>query len=256
MSNDQSQTEKLIDYLDDHMDSAEKAMFQTELATNEAMQKELGDLLLARDLVKNHGLASQVASVHQKMMAETDVVPNKPIAAVRPLYARVMKYAAVAILLLGLFSLYQYFDLSSDKLYNEQYNAYTLTTFRGDETISVIEKAYTEKRYDEVISSYQQLQQATIKETFIAGQAWLARENYPAAAGAFKTVIAKNDSAHTGILLDDAEYYLALTYLKNNEPGQALDIFKKIQDNKHHLYNSKVSSWFLKKLRVLSWKKR
>ncbi len=59
---------------------------------------------------------------------------------------------------------------------------------------------------------------------------------------------------HTGLMYDDAEYYLALSYLKNNETAEALPLFKKIHNNKAHLYNNKVSSWFLRKLQLLSWK--
>ncbi|MEP6610383.1 MAG: hypothetical protein ABJA76_00810, partial [Mucilaginibacter sp.] len=39
-------------------------------------------------------------------------------------------------------------------MYSEQYTAYTLTTVRGNETLPAIEKAYSEKKYDEVIAKY------------------------------------------------------------------------------------------------------
>ncbi len=55
-----------------------------------------------------------------------------------------MKYAAAIILLIGLFGLYQYFTVSADKLYSEQYNAYTFATLRGNETLPAIEQAYSE----------------------------------------------------------------------------------------------------------------
>lgn len=255
MSNDTSQTEKLINYIDGDMTDAEKGLLEQQLPADESMQQELNDLLLARDVIKNHGLANRVAAVHLRMMEEMQSAATTAKTPVRSLYRRVMKYAAAAILLLGLFSVYQYMNISADKLYGEQYNGYNLAAFRGNEVIPPLEKAYAEKKYGEVISGYKQLYDASVKQVFIAGQSYLAKENYAEAATCFKTVISKNESANTGILADDAEYYLALSYLKNDQPGDAFELFKKIKNNSQHLYNNKVSSWFLKKLQILTWKK-
>ncbi|MEP7238957.1 MAG: tetratricopeptide repeat protein [Ferruginibacter sp.] len=254
MSNNTSQTERLISYIDGDMGDDEKNVLQQQLQADKAMQQELDNLLLATDVVKNHGLANKVANIHTKMMSKMSAASTQPKAIVRSLPKLVMKYAAGIILLIGMFGLYQYFTVSSDKLYSEQYTAYTLTTVRGNETLPAIEKAYSEKKYDEVITVFKQLTDASVKENFVAGQAYMAKANYAEAVNCFKTVLEKNNNNHTGLLSDDAEYYLALSYLKNNEGAEALPLFKKIHNNKTHFYNNKVSSWFLKKLQLLNWK--
>lgn len=255
MSNDPLQTEKLIDYIDGNTPEHETVLLKQQLETDEAMQEELDHLLLARDVVKNYGLANQVAAVHTAMMKKLEVPAGKPEVPVRSLYARVIKYAAAAIILVGLFSIYQYLNVSADHLFNQQYTAYTLTTLRGDENSTAMEKAYTAKRFDEVIAISKQQPVASVKETFLTGQAYLAKQQYTQAVTAFKSVLEKNEQAHTGILTDDTEYYLALAYLQNDQPGQALPLFKKIKNNNQHLYNSRVSGWFLQKLKLLTWKK-
>ncbi len=254
MSNNISQTERLISYIDGDMGDAEKILLQQQLQADKAMQQELDNLLLATDVVKNYGLSNRVANIHTKMMNEMAATSTQQKAIVRSLPKLFMKYAAVIILLVGMFGLYQYFAVSADKLYSEQYSAYTLTTSRGNETLPAIEQAYSEKKYNEVIAAFKQQRDASVKENFVAGQAYLAEANYADAINCFKTVLAKNSSTHTGLLSDDSEYYLALSYLKNNETAEALPLFKKIHNNKEHLYNSKVSAWFLRKLQLLSWK--
>ena len=254
MSNNISQTERLISYIDGDMSDAEKNVLQQQLQADKAMQQELDNLLLATDVVKNYGLTNKVANIHTKMMNEMATTSMRPEAPVRRLNMRIIKYAAGIILLLGMFGLYQYFAVSADKLYNEQYSAYTFTTLRGSESLPPIEQAYAEKKYDEVIAAFKQQTDASVKENFVAGQAYLAKVNYAEAINCFKTVLTKNSNTHTGLLTDDAEYYLALSYLKNNNPAEALPLFKKIHNNKEHFYNNKVSAWFLKKLQLLKWK--
>ena len=52
MSNDISQTERLISYIDGNMGDAEKNILQQQLQADKAMQQELDNLLLATDVVK------------------------------------------------------------------------------------------------------------------------------------------------------------------------------------------------------------
>ena len=254
MSNNISQTEKLIGYIDGDMNDTEKVLLQRELGSDKSMQQELEGLLLAGEAVKHYGLTGKVAEIHKKMMNEIAATTVKQAAPIRHLPKHIMKYAAGIILLVGMFGLYQYFTITANKLYQEQYTEYNTATFRGSEAISVIEKAYQEKKYDEVIAGSKQLPDASVKDNFLTGQAYIVKENYPAAIDCFKKVLEKKSQTSKGLLSDDAEYYLALSYLKNNEIANARPLFQKIHDNKEHLYNSKVSGWFLLKLQLLKWK--
>ncbi len=254
MSNNLPQTEILISYIDGDISNDEKDVLQQQLQTDKAMQQELANLLLATDVVKSYGLKNKVANIHTKMMTEMVATSAQPKGMVRSLPKLFMKYAAGIILLLGIFGLYQYITVSADKLYNEQYNTYALTTLRGGETLPAIEQLYAEKKYDDVIAVFKQQPDASIKENFVAGQAYLTKADFADAVNCFKTVLAKNSNSKTGLLVDDAEYYLALSYLKNNENSKAFSLFEKIHNNKEHLYHNKVSSWFLKKLQLLEWK--
>jgi len=251
MDNNNDYTERLISYLDGELNETEQVALQAELPGNTAMQEQLDNLLLTREVIRNYGLTQQVKDVHKLMMEEMKT-PAKPV--VRRLPQMIMRIAAAIITLVGLFGLYQYFAVSPDNLYNDQYTAYQVATMRGTSNAGAIEKAYSEKKDDLVISLFRQTENPTANEQFVAAQAYLNLANLNNAILLFNGIIEKNKTANTTTLNDEAEYYLALTYLKKNETAKALPLFKKIHDNPDHLYHSKVSSWYLAKIKLLSWK--
>jgi len=251
MDNNNSNTERLIRYLDAELSEAESEALLTELANNTAMQQELDNLVLTKGVIKNYGLTQKVSGIHQAMMQEL-TVPAKPV--VRSLPKMMMRIAAGIILLVGLFGLYQYFAVSPGNLYNDQYSDYQVATMRGTTNAGDIEKAYSEKKDDEVILLYRQKQNPSANEQFLAAQAYLNVSDLNNAIMLFNSLLEKNKANNTDTLNDDAEYYLALSYLKKNETTKALPLFKKIHDDKNHLYHDKISSWYLAKLKLLNWK--
>jgi hypothetical protein len=66
----------------------------------------------------------------------------------------------------------------------------------------------------------------------------------------------ENRSGGKKVLNDDAEFYLALAYLKKGETKKSTDIFQKIHDNKNHLYNDQVTDLFLFRLKLLALKNK
>ncbi len=251
MDNNNTNTERLIRYLDGELSEAESEALRTELANNTAMQQELDNLVLTKGVIRNYGLSQKVSGIHQAMMLEM-TAPAKPV--VRSLPKMMMRIAAAIIILAGLFGLYQYLAVSPGNLYNDQYTAYQVATMRGTTNAGNIEKAYSEKKDDQVILLYRQTANPTANEQFLAAQAYLNLSNLNNAIMLFNTLLEKNKATNTDTLNDDAEYYLALSYLKKNETTKALPLFKKIHDDKDHLYHDKISSWYLSKLKLLNWK--
>jgi hypothetical protein len=57
-----------------------------------------------------------------------------------------------------------------------------------------------------------------------------------------------------GAYNQDADYYLAMAFVKNKEYEKALPLLQQIQNNRQHLYHKQVSSSLIWKLRMLQWK--
>jgi tetratricopeptide (TPR) repeat protein len=254
MDNNNDYSEKLVRYLDSELSEAERKALQTELENNTAMQQELDNLILTKDVIKNYGLVQKVNSIHKTMMQEMPMQTTTPKAVVRSMPKMIMRIAASVIILVGLFGLYQYLSVSPGNLYNDKYTAYQVATMRGTTAESTLEKAYSEKKYEEVIALYTQTAKPATNEQFLAAQAYLTKANYNNAIALFNDIIEKNKTAGTATLNDDAEYYLALSYMKNKETAKALPLFNKIRDDKDHLYHDKISSWYLAKVKLLNWK--
>lgn len=171
---------------------------------------------------------------------------------------RIIRYAiAVAASVLLIFIViegYKFYSLSPEKLYDEKYTAYELTTTRGnnDSTESKIEKAYREKQYAEVVHLNKN-SVLSVKDVFLTGMSFLEIKDYSKAISSYQVVIGdvKNDKT---VLKDAAEYYLALAYLRNRDYDQAIELMNAIHDNSSHLYKGKFSHKYINRVKRLKWR--
>jgi tetratricopeptide (TPR) repeat protein len=256
MDNSTPQNELLMKYLDDEMTSAEKEEFEKRLSDDADLQQEFENLLAARQAVRMYGLKHEVHGMHQQMMREL-----RPGGTIRRISStrRIVRYslsvaASLLVLVIGIVA-YNFYKLSSERLYNDQYHLYELSSLRGNENrASELEKAYQEKKYNEVIADRRALTNPSAKDLFLSGIAYLETGNAAAAINSFKSVIEKNRTGHTAILNDEAEYYLALSYLRNKNYDQALDLMRAIRSNPGHLYHDQFSRSFVRKVSMLKWR--
>ena len=250
MNNSEAQTEKLIQYLDGDLTGSELEGFEKLLSENEGLQHELENLTLAKMAVRSYGLKSQVASVHQEMIQTLKSQSKPSEGKIYPFIRSTLKYAASIFLVLFSIGIYLYISTSSTKLYNENYRPYKLSIARGEPTSSNLETAFNSNNYELVISTFKTLTNPTNKDYFLTAKAYLSTHQLEKAVQAFKQVI--NAPAPNSAFKDDADFYLALTYLENNEPVKAKPIFEKIYSDRDHLYHDRVSYWTLLKLKLLA----
>jgi len=150
---------------------------------------------------------------------------------------------------------YNFYRLSSDRLFAENYSAYELATSHGenDSTESKIEKAYREKNYGEVIKLNTN-SVLSIKDVFLTGMSYLEANDLSKAISNFQVVLADVKDDKNSMLKDGAEYYLALTYLKNNDYDQAIELMNTIRENSSHMYKNKFSHKYINKVKRLKWR--
>jgi tetratricopeptide (TPR) repeat protein len=155
--------------------------------------------------------------------------------------------------MLGL-GVYQYISITPDKLFSSNYTAYSLGVNRGTVESNMMENSFQEKNYSAVIAQFEILKELGAKENFLAGQAYLETNNYQKAIESFKNVLAKNIAENKTTFNDDAQYFLASSYIKNNDIKLATPLFEAIHNNKNHLYNDKMTTSFMRNLKILNWK--
>jgi tetratricopeptide (TPR) repeat protein len=188
-------------------------------------------------------------------MNSGDDVNAKETSKTRRIVRNIVTVAASLLLVFVCIEIYKFYHLSPDRLFNESYTAYELTTVPdlNDTTGSKIEKAYHEKNYAAVIK-INKSSVLSVKDVFLTGMSYLESNDLPKAISSFQLVIADLKDDKPPELKDAAEYYLALAYLKNNDYDQAIELMNKIHDNPSHLYTRKFSNNYIKRVKKLKWR--
>lgn len=244
-------TEKLIQYLDGELPAEELESLKKNLSDNQALREELDNLRLARDAARRYGLKSKIRDIHKEMMPELKQ-DKPPKSTVVKMFAQTgLRAAAVLIVLVGLSALYQYYTASPEKLFSESYQPFDIHEMRGTPEDSRLLGNYKHGNMDSVIMEFNSLRIPEPEDYILAGIAFLESNKPDKAIQTFNKLIQQNAISKTDYFEDDAEYYLAMSYLKNREPEKALPILEKIQADPAHPYNSKLSKWFILKAKRL-----
>lgn len=244
-------SETLVRLLDGELSGQEKTSVENQLATDALLQQEFDSLLATRAAVRHLGLQQQVNAIHSQMMDEFNE-PARKISPVRKMLRYSTAIAAGIVVLIAAFFAYQYFSLSPEKVFSANYQAYELSTVRGTNETTAIEGAYRNKNYTEVIRLHANTPDPTIKNDFLAGAAALELNNLPQAKLSFNQVIDRNKKENTRILKDEAEYYLALTLVRQKEFKAALLLLESMQNDPDHIYRAKINDGLLRDVRKLS----
>ena len=274
---DIQRAEHIDRYLDGSLSAEEAQALEAALEQNPELRKEYEDIEMARMLVRDYALRDEIKSIRNAMrreatdettqqpFAETPIVRIPPSEAMkqgrsRPLYRRMSGYAGriaagVAILLVG-FVGYQYATLSPDDLYAEKAMTYRIAASRSAEETAAspekqLERQYQAQRFDEVIAAYEQMSDPSLMAMFLAGNAYLQTGNTNQAIDAFQKIVVINGSQGINRFEEDAQYYLALSYLKGDRLADALPLLEKINANPEHSYHSLVNDYYLWRVKFL-----
>lgn len=244
--------EMLIRYLDNELTAEEKLLVEKEL-TDPQVSEQLRKLQVAKQAFKQYARKLQVAGIHKEMMQHQRSESAKPAAKLRWLRTA-MRVAAIVILLVVGAGIIQYSLLDNQRLYNSQYEAFTLGTARSQVATSAIEEAYRQNDMPLTVERYKQAAAIAPTDHFFAGQAFLALNDAPNAIAAFEKQLAVNSNVQFKPYQDDTEYYLALAYLHSGNVSKALPVFEKIHNQPSHTYHREVSGWYILKLQMLKRK--
>ncbi len=248
-------TEVLVRYLDGELTGSEEEDLERQLAVDPALQQEYENLRLSRESIRYYGLKEKVAGVHGQMMKELKT-PVRKMSSAKKIIRYTIAVAASVVLLVGGFLAYQFYTLSSNKIFASNYQSYELGNLRdgNEQPLSAVEQAYQAKDYRQVVKLVKQSDSATVKETFLAAMSNEELANNPAAIIQYKKVIAGSGTQGSNIIKDAAEYYLALAYLRNKDYDYALELLRKIKDDPSHLYHSKITGKLTLQLKMLKWR--
>lgn len=223
------------------------------IASDADAAREWNYLLAAVDAIQEEGLYEQVGTIKNEWKVQQTQAVKPTGGIVRQLSRNMAKIAAILVVVAGGAAFYKYATISSGSLYDRYYSSYDLNTSRGAGDIDKMEKAYQAKDWNAVLTEFNAAKRDN-KADFLAGMADLELKRYNDAIEHFEQVIAVNAQTGADYFKDEAQYYLAISWLAKDKVNEALPILEKIRANKDHLFHDKVGHMSFLDLRLVQYK--
>jgi hypothetical protein len=242
----------LQQYADNELSADQRSGVEDSLQNDPQLRDELTALIASAEAVRYYGISQLVGEIQQEYLATKQLTVKT--AKVRSVFGPALRVAASIIIIAAAFGVYKYSSVNTNTVAADYYLPYELNRVRGEANANTLENAYNNKDWHAVISIAGQ-PNAGSKELFLSGAAYLELNQPAKAAATFEQLIAHNKQTQSNYFQDEAEYYLALSYIRNNQPAQAIPVLKKIRADQSHLYYGKAHDASLADLTILSWKK-
>jgi len=219
-------------YNANEMSDAERQWFEKEIDGNEKLRDEISlrkrtdEVLLDQNIIS---LRNKLFEIERRREGNKHVINTK-----RPVY---LKYAAIiaGLAIIGNIYLFSGKNLSSDEIMDRYYNSYEPpTTERSSQPITnddftLAMEFYKTHDYKNAAIYFSKVVESDSKNMYsvlLNGISNFENKKYPEAKQSFGRVIDNHDNLY----LDQAQWYLALCYVKTDEKEKAvklLEIIKK-----------------------------
>lgn len=249
----------LVNYLDRTLEESEMREIEQVINADSEVSKQWQFLQLAVQAVEYAALFDQVAAVKEQFKAvhpsevismQKTVPQSRGVVTMRRIY----QVAACVLFLIVAAGGFKYITTSSKNLYKDAFVPYTLSTTRGNTGSNAIEDAYRNKNWNVVISSFNKTIQKDNKAFFLCGMANMQLQQFEAASEQFKQVLANNAQTGDDYFHDEAQYYVAMSLLANNQAKEGIAIINQIRADKNHLYYQQAARISSANLRILEFK--
>jgi hypothetical protein len=243
----------LIDQLDKSLSDPSGQAQDDSLGNDPETVKENQILGVALEAIRYSGLTQQVKSVREELAAKksaqaSEILPTipsyirktAPTPSVHRFITNAMKVAAVLVLAVSLTGLGKFILTNPSGVYDKFYSPYVMSTTRGSAVPNSVEQAYQAKDWSGVVNAFESNATKTGKDYFLTAMACMEQKKFDQAIELFKTLIQTDQVTREPYFQDEAEYYLAMSYLANHQGSLAVPILTKIKADPHHLFNKKV----------------
>lgn len=245
---------QLIDYLDRTLTEQEMREVEALIQTDNDTQQQWQHLQMAVQAVEYAALYEQVAKVKEEYKAAVAVY-TAPVTTGRvKRMTMAFRIAASFLILFSAMAVYKYVATNSADVYKQAYLSYDLNTKRSGGTVNELEQAYRAKNWQAVLNTYSTLTQKDNKARFLAGMAHMELKQFAAAAQQFEEVLTQNAQTGDDYFHDEAEYYLAMSYLALNKVKDALPLIEKIRADKAHQFHEQADRIAAMDLKIISFK--
>jgi len=261
--------EQLIDHLDNTRLNRGADDIENQPDADPETIREWSQLRLAVEGIRQAGLYEQIKSVKTEWLATrpftaqgdatrpaTATPAIQPAGAIlRSITRTTVRVAACLVILGGGAAIYKYTMTDSAGIFAQYCSTYDLNTSRGATApADEMDEAYKNKNWTAVTELFKKKSPKTNKTYFLAGMADLESKKYDDAIGMFQQVMAANSQSGSDYFEDEAEFYLAMSWLARNDVKEAMPLLDKIRADKNHLYHDVVVKMSTLDLRIAGYK--
>ncbi|WP_372773373.1 tol-pal system YbgF family protein [Mangrovibacterium sp.] len=246
--------EEIDQFLNLELSEDELRSFESELTNNPdlvaemELYKEIDSALLERDVMDLRDKLDKIRKVSVKgKPKERSLIARIPITRIAT-----VSIAASLVLFIGISSLWNKHNIGSEgEVYSEFFRPYEATgIFRSndsslDSKVSLALHKYNQSEYSEAVQLFDDILKTDATNpvgNFYRGMAYMELEQYDEAIISYNQVI----RAQNNLFVEQAEWYGALCYLRNENKRKAYKQFQRIAENNG--YYSEKASAILRKL--------
>ena len=246
------QSEYIDRYLKGQLSTPEQVAFGQRVGQDPAFADEVASQQSVRSLTRHYGYRQDLAAIHREAMSERRAASGFKA------WTSPLRIAAAIALLLVCASVLRLSTLSASGLVEQGYEPYAADVTRGEmyvpqDASQQLVREYANGNYGAVVKRFAQNNFRSPEETLIVANAYLALSQPAQAIPLLQRTITQGNGSGNRTAVQDAEYYLAWAYLKNNQLPEAERLFSAIYQNPDHKYNPEVDQslyWNIKLLRL------
>jgi hypothetical protein len=167
--------------------------------------------------------------------------------------ARIAIAVLSGVLLLALsWNIFYFYRLSPDSIFRKLYEPLAISVNNGaaPDAKASIPQYYAAGNYVAVTLQSKKQPQLSDREQLLTGLAYLHRDEYIKAIKWLEPLSNNFKSPYR----QQAEYYLALTYLKNEDYDRCIEKLEHIVHTPSHPYNDHISESTISDIKMLKWK--
>ena len=218
------------DYIDDELNKDELKSFLNEVKDNKAMAEELNLRMEINNVIHDKGFNELKGILEKQKITDRQSYSSYSI---RKEVMRTWHMAAASFALVivagGLWYILSNKPYTTEKLVGKYYKpAKSIGQVRsgqvsGNETLAKAFSFYKQNDYNNALNYFASLNNQ-ITSKFYSGICFIELKKYNDAIDSFKAVVNDNDNLY----VEQADWYLGLIYLMNNQKDAAIEQFNKI----------------------------
>ncbi len=240
-------------FLKGQLSTSEADAFGQRVRQDEALAAEVAGQQSVRSLTRHYGYRQELAAIHRRAMAERRAKSGLGA------WTSPLRIAAALTLLFVFAAVLRLSTLSAGGVVEQGYEPYAADVTRGETYVpqdasQQLVREYANGNYGAVVKSFGQHQFRSPQEVLLAANAYLALSQPARAIPLLQRVVADGNASGNRTAAQDAEYYLAWAYLKNDQLPEADRLFSAIRQNPDHKYHPDVDRSLYLNIKLLRLK--